>query len=222
HEYTNYMMPMMLDGSLVFLTGVRESEAQPYRYIRIPADENGSATEFMTLRAAMADPALVQQAAAQFARKNATASMQAPMLEKAAMGALDTFYRKGFNGIIERVPEQDREKVLGFAVPMIQLSLAELRDIVRERNGIPAVQHVGEAGVEAEKWIQTALLALANVPDYPAPVLMTLKSFDQVEASVFQVARSPGKNTVYLGCLLLVIGVFSMFYIRDRRIWVWI
>jgi len=27
---------------------------------------------------------------------------------------------------------------------------------------------------------------------------------------------------VYLGSLFLVIGVFSMFYIRDRRIWVWL
>src|SRR3546814_14171444 len=67
-----------------------------------------------------------------------------------------------------------------------------------------------------------SLLALANLPDYPAPVFMTLKGFDHIEASVFQVARSPGKNTVYLGCLFLVIGVFSMFYIRDRRIWIWI
>ncbi|KAF7963985.1 hypothetical protein AWV80_03495 [Cupriavidus sp. UYMU48A] len=34
--------------------------------------------------------------------------------------------------------------------------------------------------------------------------------------------RAPGKNIVYLGCLLLVLGVFSMFYIRERRVWVWI
>ncbi|TEA76849.1 cytochrome c biogenesis protein ResB [Allopusillimonas ginsengisoli] len=222
HEYTSYMLPMQLDGGMVFLAGVRESEAQPFRYLRIPADANNSVQEFMLLRAGLADPALVNLAAQRFAERNATSDIQQPLLEKASLGALETFRKSGFNGIIERVPEQDREKVLGFAVPMIQLSLAELRDIVRERNGIPAVQHVGEDGVEAEKWIQTALLALANVPDYPAPVLMTLKSFDQVEASVFQVARSPGKNTVYLGCLLLVIGVFSMFYIRDRRIWVWI
>ena len=31
-----------------------------------------------------------------------------------------------------------------------------------------------------------------------------------------------GKNVVYLGCALLVLGVFSMFYIRERRLWVWI
>jgi len=39
---------------------------------------------------------------------------------------------------------------------------------------------------------------------------------------VFQVTRSPGKNVVYLGCLFLVLGVFAMFYIRERRLWIWI
>jgi cytochrome c biogenesis protein len=39
---------------------------------------------------------------------------------------------------------------------------------------------------------------------------------------VFQVSRTPGKLIVYLGCLLLVLGVFTMFYVRDRRIWVWL
>jgi cytochrome c biogenesis protein len=27
---------------------------------------------------------------------------------------------------------------------------------------------------------------------------------------------------VYLGCLLLTLGVFSMFYIRERRLWIWL
>src|SRR5690554_612683 len=222
HEYTNYMLPIVLDGSPVFLAGVRESAAQPYRYIRIPADANHSVVEFMTLRAALEDPVLVSQAAARFAQKNASDELQTPLLEKAAEGALLTFYKAGFDGIIGKVPEQDREKVLGFAVPMIQLTLTELRDIVRERSGLAPVEHTGLAGQQADQWIQLSLLALANLPDYPSPVFMTIKGFDHVQASVFQVARSPGKNTVYLGCLFLVIGVFSMFYIRDRRVWIWI
>jgi len=49
-----------------------------------------------------------------------------------------------------------------------------------------------------------------------------LSSFDEVKASVFQVTRSPGKKVVYFGCLFLVLGVFSMLYIRERRLWVWI
>jgi len=36
------------------------------------------------------------------------------------------------------------------------------------------------------------------------------------------VARAPGKLVVYLGCALLIFGVFSMLYIRERRLWVWL
>src|SRR5690606_2013465 len=34
HEYNNYMLPIELDGHLVFLAGVRQSEAEDYRYMR--------------------------------------------------------------------------------------------------------------------------------------------------------------------------------------------
>jgi cytochrome c biogenesis protein len=49
-----------------------------------------------------------------------------------------------------------------------------------------------------------------------------LKDFEQVQASVFQVARAPGRNIVYLGCLLLIIGIFAMLYVRERRLWIWL
>src|SRR3546814_12986726 len=90
---------------------------------------------------------------------------------------------------------------------LIQLTLTELRDIESAMSGLPPVDYRGPAGLKAEKWIQTALLALANLPDYPAPVFMSLKSFAQVKASVFQVSRSPGTKVVYLGAILLVMGV---------------
>jgi hypothetical protein len=41
-----------------------------------------------------------------------------------------------------------------------------------------------------------------------------------VRATVLQVTRSPGKPIVYLGSLLLVLGVFAMLYIRERRLFV--
>lgn len=222
HEYTNYMLPVVLDGSPVFLAGMRESEAQPFRYVRIPADAQGSMSEFMNLRAALANPQMVNTAVARFAASNANTSLQEPLLLRAARGALDTFAKAGFNGIIENVPEVDREKVLAFAVPMIQVTLGELRNVMREQSGLPPVPTTGPEGQAAENWLQLALLAFANLPDYPAPVFLSLKDFDHIQASVFQVTRSPGKNTVYLGSLFLIIGVFSMFYIRDRRVWVWI
>jgi cytochrome c biogenesis protein len=39
---------------------------------------------------------------------------------------------------------------------------------------------------------------------------------------VFQVTRGPGKNVVYLGCALLILGVFAMLYVRERRVWCWV
>ena len=34
--------------------------------------------------------------------------------------------------------------------------------------------------------------------------------------------RQPGKVLVYIGAVLLIIGVFAMLYIRERRLWVWL
>src|SRR5690606_1810620 len=221
YEYTNYMLPVELDGSRVILAGIRESEAVPFRYVRIPVGDDDTVEEFMSLRAALEEPAVVSVAAQRFAEKNATETVDAALLQKAAVGALESFRQSGFDGILRNVPESEQEAVLGFAVPMIQLSLTELRDVLRVRAGGEPIPREGDAWAEGQRWVQMALLALANLPDYPAPVFMTLSSFEQVEASVFQVARSPGKNTVYLGSLFLVIGVFAMFYVRDRRIWIW-
>ena len=70
--------------------------------------------------------------------------------------------------------------------------------------------------------LKFAVLALGDVPFYPAPMTFQLQDFKHVQASVFQVARAPGKKVVYLGCALLILGIFAMLYIRERRLWVWL
>ena len=67
-----------------------------------------------------------------------------------------------------------------------------------------------------------AVVALSDAPLYPEPLLFQLQDFKQVQASVFQVTRSPGKWVVYTGCFFLILGVFAMLYIRERRVWVWL
>lgn len=222
YEYNNYMIPMVLDASPVYLVGVRQTASESYRYIRIPADNANSLNGFMNLRAALNDPALRGQAARVFATENSATPEQAALLETAAAAALEAFASGGFNAVVERVPAEERDRFLGFAVPMIQLSLTRLRDLDLMQRSLDPIDYQGENGPRETQWLQQALLALSSLPEYPAPILLSMTSFDHIEASVFQVARSPGQNTVYLGCLFLIIGVFSMFYIRDRRIWVWV
>ena len=67
-----------------------------------------------------------------------------------------------------------------------------------------------------------AVVALSDANFYPAPFAFTLKEFTQVQASIFQLARAPGKWVVYTGCLFLILGVFAMLYVRERRVWVWL
>src|SRR5690606_14267405 len=219
HQFVSYMAPITLDGFPVFLAGVRDTAAQPYRYLRIPADDAFSVKEFMDLRAALADPEMVAQAAERFSQRHTTGNLTPDMMRRAALGALETFGRGGFEALIRQAPEQDRSKILEFAVPMIQLSLGELRKLQREKSGLAPLPTSGDGAQKAEQWLKLSLLALANLPEYPAPVFLQLQDFDHVQASVFQVTRSPGTGIVYLGCLLLMLGIFAMFYIHDRRIW---
>ena len=65
---------------------------------------------------------------------------------------------------------------------------------------------------------QAVLSLLSDAVIYPAPMAFELKDFTQVQASVFQVARAPWQERCYLGCALLILGVFAMLYIRERRV----
>ena len=86
--------------------------------------------------------------------------------------------------------------------------------------------HAGLAPIAADqphgRFLQLSLNALSDNVFYAAPVYLQLDDFTEVKASVLQVSRSPGKKVVYLGCVLLILGVFSMFYVRERRLWVWV
>ena len=70
---------------------------------------------------------------------------------------------------------------------------------------------------EREK--QDVLGAMSDTFFFGVPLYLQMSGFEEVKASVFQLTRSPGRNIVYAGCALLVLGVLAMFYVRERRLW---
>ncbi|MBH1966418.1 MAG: cytochrome c biogenesis protein ResB [Comamonadaceae bacterium] len=233
-EYNNYMLPVDTgDGTPVFLLGVRDTPAEQYRYLRLPADEDSSMQGFMRLRAALLDPAQRERAVREYVSKAVEPDRPelVEQLAASAARALDLFAgeeavkgeRKGGLQAIsdfmeEAVPQGEREKAAGVLLRILNGTLLELSTLARETQGKPPL-------VENEqnaRFMNQAILALSDINFYPAPVALELKDFTHVQASVFQVARAPGKNVVYLGCLLLILGVFAMLYIRERRLWVWL
>ena len=124
------------------------------------------------------------------------------------------------DGFIEQVvPADQREHTSATLIRILNGSLFELYEMTRAQAGLPEVK--GNQP-EVQAFMTRSVLALSDSMLYPVPVVLALDSFDQKQASVFQVTRTPGRNVVYLGCIWLIIGVFAMLYIRERRLWIWL
>ncbi|CAJ0820828.1 Cytochrome c biogenesis protein Ccs1 [Ralstonia wenshanensis] len=237
HEFSNYMQPVTLDGQSVFLAGMRSQPDEPFRYLRIPADAQGTVRDWMRLRAALQNPAMRGEAARRFALLSMPGEQRAELrnqLMESARRALDLFAgaadvkdgsagaQGGFAAVAtflqKSVPEGEREKAADVLMKIINSSMWELWQLARAQDGQPAPN----VDAASSQWLQSAINALSDNAFYGAPVYLQLTDFQQVQASVFQLTRAPGKNIVYLGSLLLVLGVFSMFYVRERRWWLWI
>lgn len=239
-EYHNYMLPIDLDGQRVYLLGVRDTPQEPFRYLRVPVDENDSLEGFVRLRAALADPAMRQMAVRRYVA-GAAPDQPAAVVEAltgSAQRAIDLFAgddpeigRLPHNGVPRlgglqalsafmeaNVPESERERAGEVLLRILNGTLFELYQISRQQAALPAA----ERGEATAAFMTQAVLSLSDAFFYPAPLTFELKDFEHVQASVFQVARAPGKTIVYLGCLLLIIGVFAMLYVRERRLWVWL
>jgi cytochrome c biogenesis protein len=237
-EYQNYMAPIEIEGASVFLLGVRETPQDAFRYLRAPADDNGSLDGWLRLRAALDDPALRQEAAKRYVaiaapadRPEVAEQLEATTrrtlglfagVEKGKAAATEAQQVSGLQALADfmeaSVPEPERLRVSEVLLRILNGSLFELLNLTRERAGLKPLP----PGPEAERFMTMAVTSLSDSFFYPAPLVFQLADFTQVQASVFQVARAPGRTLVYTGCVALILGVFMMLYVRDRRLWVWL
>lgn len=241
-EYSNYMQPLSLDGVPTFLLGVRESAAEEFRYLRIPADTDLSLKEWLMLRTVLHDAGARQRAVQKFSEKLAKQQnfAQSPLalkqLQESALRSIELFSGDapfavtqakesgampgGFaalGGFIDAaVPQAEQQRATEVVLKVLNGVIWELWQEARNKLGLSAAKDT-EAN---QRFIQMATSALSDVNFYPAPLMFQLEDFTEVKASVFQVTKSPGKSMVYLGCLLLTLGIFAMFYLPERRIWV--
>lgn len=230
-EFQNYMLPIDLDGGRYYLAGMRETPADNFKYLRLPVDESGQLDGFLRLRAALQNASVRERAAQLFAQSafagRPNEEQLVPALAQSAKRALDAFAGgegklSGLQAIASfieaSVPEEERAQATDVIVRILQGSMWELFQLSRESAGLPPATPNEING----RFMQDAQIALSDIDLYGAPLMLQLDQFDEIKASVFQVAKAPGQWVVYLGCLFLCIGVFSMFYIRERRAFFWV
>ncbi len=227
-EFENYMLPVEFDGRGYFLSGMRDSVAEPFFYLHIPADPKGSLSRFMRFNALLQDTDRVAQIAQETTRQTfAEAQLEKPELLKevaATMQRLVTlFAHGGFDAVAEQVeksvPEAKRREVLDAYIKVLRNILTALYFDVLTTEGVDVSAGVTEAD---SQFYDDSINALTVLTKYGSPFFLELKTFEHVQASGLQIARAPGKLVVYSGFALLIAGIFVMFYIQHRRLWFWV
>ena len=241
-EYNNYMLPVKTDAAesspAVYLLGVRETPADAFQYLRIPADAEGSMDTFLKVRTALADLAQRERSVERYAvqalgdgkpelvaQLTASASRALALFAGAEAGAatpggaVKTSGLQAISDFMEaNVPEAERNRASEVLIRILNGVMFDLTQTTRQQAGL-APMPLDE---KTQGFMSQLVLSLSDAHHYPAAMAFQLKDFTQVQASVFQVARAPGKNIVYLGCAFLILGIFAMLYVRERRVWVWL
>jgi cytochrome c biogenesis protein len=222
-EFSNYMLPLELEGRWYLMSGVRESPNEGFRYLRMPLDADGEIGTFMRLRGALLNAELRPEIAARFARQALPQASWGTELEDklkfSATQVLALFAEGGFQSLgsfLEaKVPEAEREKAAATYLRILELTAFEALQIANAQAGVAPPKADDATGF----LVRDSLNSISDLFVYGAPVYLQLTEFDEVKATGLQLTRSPGKNVVYFGSLLLTLGVFFMLYVRERRVW---
>jgi cytochrome c biogenesis protein len=177
----------------------------------------------MRLRGALLNAELRPEIAARFARQALPQEAWGTEIEdKLKFGAnqvLAMFAEGGFQSlgrfIEENAPKAEGEKAAGTYLRILELAAFEALQIANRQANLPALQPDDASG-----WlVRDTLNSVSDMFVYGAPIYLQLMQYDEVKATGLQLTRSPGKNVVYFGSLLLTLGVFFMLYVRERRVW---
>ncbi len=223
-EYDNYMMPNLQEGRWFFMTGVRTMNSEPFRYLFIPADANKEKTRFFKFLALINNPVETNKILTESFPKTDQITDKTYELQIRLMRQLLSLFRsKGFDGISEfvskNVPKEEQEKVSDYYFSQTSFALQSLYLSVLKKEG-RQIGHDQDISDFDKRWFEDALNAFNGLSRFGPPMYFELKSFKQIQSTGLQITKSPGKDVVYFGSAMLIIGVFFLFYMRQKRIWV--
>lgn len=224
-EYVNYMLPITVDGRNYFLSGMRNSPNEEFRYLHLPVDENGTMQRFLRYYSLLNNEQKIRSIADKAAKailENSTVDQQQfmPGISTAMTLLLKLYLDSGFSGISryirEEIPAEKQESATGAYLKILRTVLEGAYVTMLEEDTNAPVK----MDVEDRLFLGEAVDAIGSLPQYGANFILELESFDHKQATGLQITRTPGKKFVYLGFLLLIGGVFLLFYVPHQRLWI--
>jgi len=231
-EFHNYMAPQRIDGASYYLSGVRSSPGESFRYLHIPADDNNSPRRFMDFLARLHDHDAVAAAAKRaasglLADLSMDDSSLVPRVSHTAEVMIGDLLDGGFQEVQRNVrkrikaggdDDKRRQTLMNFSRMVLERTLSEVY-----RGTIANERKVSASSVDLDdtqrRFFGDALDAVSGIARYGAPVWLQLTGFKQRQAAGLQITRAPGRPVVLLGFGLLIAGVFLLFYVAHRRLW---
>ncbi|RLK46480.1 cytochrome c biogenesis protein [Alkalispirillum mobile] len=238
-EFENYMLPIRIDGRDYYLSGVRPSPDQPFRYLHIPAGPDRSLDRFMTFLDNLRQTEPRREAARSAARyvllelgmveDQEQARQLSGQMALSAEQMIQQLLQEGFEAVSEGVearvqagandPEQ-QALLRDFSHMLLERTLTNAyHNAVAEEAGVQSVSDMGGLTEDDRLFYEEALAALSALPGYTSPIFLELTGFEQVQSTGLMIARAPGAGIVYFGSAMLVLGLFLMFYVPHRRLW---
>ncbi|MGR8930070.1 MAG: cytochrome c biogenesis protein ResB [Gammaproteobacteria bacterium] len=224
NEYLTYMQPVQQEGRWFYLSGMRSKVSEPFNYWFVPADNEKSLKRFMRFYKGLRNIEMLREVALETA-SSSNSGRQSGEKERQAvaefmLGLAKQFADGGYQGISsaigQSVAEDKREQVSEVYAAVLQRLLKNLYLQVLQDEGVDMDQPLSV--LDAQFFID-AVESVNLAHFYDAPFFLELERFKHIEATGLQITRSPGEWLVFPGCLMLVLGVFCMFYLPQRRLW---
>ena len=217
-EYLNYMSPLEQNKAFFLVTGSRRDINANFTWTYLPLDADNTLNTFMLLKNSFQSQQMRQDAVGKVLAQSPENTPEG--LKLASEAVMNIFAQKGYIGVQEFMKNMplapaEKQKIERVFLEVLHRASSELLISAQTQAKLP----VWAASDERSQFIVNAMIAMTNLQDYGSPVYLQLENFEQVQASGLQMTRSPGKNIVYLGSLLLVLGIYFMFYIREKRVW---
>ena len=218
NEYQTYQFPMNIDGSSYYISGMRKTPQEDYQYLKLPADANGKIDGFMLFKSFLNSPSKLSNLIESVVEKSfPNGGEKSQIYFEGVKRVMAEFVKGGYSqvaaAIDTSIPLDDQKRIANSYIKIIFLVGQELIDTYSNDNDAFLFEN-------NQKFVQESLTGFNDSFFYGLPIFLELKDYVHVQSSGLQLTKSPGQFWVYLGSILLVLGIFCMIYIQEVRLWI--
>lgn len=211
-DWNVYMKPIAFDHARYFVIGKRAMQSGDWQYVRLPLDSSDSLASYRRFAAGLKNEA-ARKTVARIIGGSAKDPKVASALEESTAMLMKTFADSGLRGVATlvqaSVPPAEQAKAASLYLELLERAALLLQD---------GGAHLASDSA-ATRLMRDSLQAYSASLEAKLNFFFELDSFTPVNASGLQLTRAPGALMVYLGCALLTLGVCTMYFIRERRLW---